>query len=354
MRVATDEEDALLRNISDLQTKIYNTENDIMIYESQIKGYKEQRRQMTTKFFTVLFILAFVLLISFGYLIHLFHNPSLTIALFLGSGGLGFFATGFLIYSILYFIKYFASTSRTEFWFNMAEKMMIDNITGMELANSTKLIQSRNEVKNDRDVLDTKMKEYLDLKDKNDKIFKKELEAGTKKAGFNFEAFNSYTEVNNDLIIFNKKRVDLNILNNRITNAEKDIQDMFEKEKNCQKSIRLFFIALLLLILATGGLFVLSLRLSDSIELWMIHIAIVIFILILGIAVIIGAVNFMVNLPYVSDSGFAKLVADKLGLDHTKADLNDLIEQMKRDDEQTIRLKEEIQTLKKKINEDKE
>ena len=48
MRVATKEEDFFLQEISKLQNANYILLNEIMLCESQIKGYKEQRRKETT------------------------------------------------------------------------------------------------------------------------------------------------------------------------------------------------------------------------------------------------------------------------------------------------------------------
>ena len=349
MRVATQEEDVILQKISTLQSGIFNTENEIMLCESQIKGYKEKRRQLTTKFFTVVIILAFILLISFGYLVHLKSDSQLTVALFLGSGGLGLFAIAYLIYSIVFFVRYFAQTSRSNFWLGISEKMQLDNVDSLELANKTRLSQFRSELKDYREQLEERMKTYLDLKDKNDKIFEEELKSGKRKADFNFDAFDSYTEVNNDYIKFNKLRVDLNKLRNKKQNEEEEIDKMVINEANCHKSIRLFFISMILLIGSTCGLFVMALFSGSNYELWMIHLGIIIFIIISGMAVITCAVNFIVKLPYISESGIAKMVADKLGLEYTKADLEILKDNIYKDDAEIIRIKDEIEAYKEKF-----
>ena len=68
MRVATQEEDILLNRISSLVNENYLTENEIMLSESQIKGYKEIRRQKTGKFLSVLITSAFLIILSVGFL----------------------------------------------------------------------------------------------------------------------------------------------------------------------------------------------------------------------------------------------------------------------------------------------
>ena len=135
MRAATEEEDNLLRKISRLESDIYNLENEVMLCESESRGLRELRRKYTVKFFTVIFVCSFLLIGSSGFLVHLGKNWRLTIALYLGSGGLGFFALGFLIYTIIYLVRYFAATSKTSFWSGVAEKIGVENIDNLENVN---------------------------------------------------------------------------------------------------------------------------------------------------------------------------------------------------------------------------
>ena len=64
MRVATEEEDRLLQKISFLESDIYNLENEVMLCESEAKGVRELRRRYTVKFFTVIVVCAFLIILS--------------------------------------------------------------------------------------------------------------------------------------------------------------------------------------------------------------------------------------------------------------------------------------------------
>ena len=97
MRVATEEEDILLQKISKLETSNYNLLNEIMLCESQIKGYKERRRQETVKFYTVVFVCVF-LLIALGAALIVGGLNKFTAAVLMSAGGFGIIVPVFVIY----------------------------------------------------------------------------------------------------------------------------------------------------------------------------------------------------------------------------------------------------------------
>ena len=343
MRVATEEEDRLLQKISFYETDIYNLENEVMLCESEAKGVREQRRRYTVKFFTVIFVCLFLIILSSGYLFHIKADWRLTLAIYLASGGLGFFALGFLVYTIIFLIRFFAATSKTQFWMNLAEKIGVDNLDILETSNQAKLSNLKQNISNNRKSLDENTAAYFELKEKNDKIFEEEIASGKRKPDFNFDAYNSYIEVTNEWIDFNKLKVEHLKLCNRKKVLEKDVEDMIFNEDKCKKSI-IWFSILLLLNIATIIVLMICSRFLEPELLPTFWGVVIIFYMITGIVVIINLINFITKLPYISDSNLALFVADKLGIDQTKKDLKDMLVEI---DEIAGKIKEVSEEIKK-------
>ena len=147
-------------------------------------------------------------------------------AIYLASGGLGFFALGFLIYTIVFLFKYIAVTSKSPSGAAWAEKFGVENLDIKENSNLVKLSNLKQNINNNRKSLDESTAAYFELKEKNDKIFDEEIASGKRKADFNFDAYNSYIEVTNEWIDFNKLKVEHLKLVNRKKVIEKDVEDM--------------------------------------------------------------------------------------------------------------------------------
>ena len=323
MRVATEEEDRLLQKISFLESDIYNLENEVMLCESEAKGVRELRRRYTVKFFTVIVVCAFLIILSSGYLINIKSDWRLTMAIYLGSGGLGFFALGFLVYTIIFLVRFFAATSKSAQGAAFAEKIGVEK------------------------------KAYFELKEKNDKIFEEEIASGKRKPDFNFDAYNTYVEVTNEWIDFNKLKVEHLRVSNRKKVLEKDVEDMIYNEDKCKKSIIWFSILFLLHVATIIVLFISSNYIEPELAPFL-AIIIVIFFMITGIVVIINLINFITKFPYISDSELALFVADKLGIEDTKKDLKDKLSEIDTCAEKIKELSERIKEYKEKFAKNRE
>ncbi len=354
MRVATEEEDILLQKISSLQGSIYNLENEVMLCESQERGYRERKRQLTVKFFTVIIVCAFLLILSSGYLVRLTADWRLTLALYLGSGGLGFFALGFLIYTIIVVIKHLASTGSSDFWITMAEKIGVDNIYSLSLSNTAKMNQDKRIIRKNNDELDETLNKYFVLKDKNDIQFEADVASGKIKAGFNFDPYNSFVDVTNDLITFNKLRVEHLQISNKKKNLEKDVEDMIQYESDCRKSILWFLLLLFVLIGTIIALIICAFFESNSGILYWIRFSIGLFTMVSGIVVIINFVNFLFKFPFLSKSQLALFLADKFGFEKTKKDRDDMLKQIEDYNKRLVEVNEEIEITKKILASQKE
>ena len=346
MRVATEEEDRLLQKISFLESDIYNLENEVMLCESEAKGVREQRRKYTVKFFTAIIVCAFLIILSSGYLINIKADWRLTMAIYLGSGGLGFFALGFLIYTIIFLVRFFAATSKSASGAAFAEKIGVENLDEKETVNLAKLSNLKKNIKDNRTSLDENTKAYFELKEKNDKIFDEEIASGKRKPDFNFDAYNNYIEVTNEWIDFNKLKVEHLRLSNRKKVLEKEVEGMIINEDKCKQSI-IWFLILVLLHVATIIVLLICSNFIEPELASVLRLVIVIFFMVTGIVVIINLVNFITKLPYISDSEFALFVADKLGIDQTKKDLKDMMAEI---DTSAVK----INDLSEKIKEYKE
>ena len=354
MRVATEEEDMLLSKISSLQGSIYNLENEVMLCESQEKGYRERKRQLTVKLFTVIIICFFLLILSSGFLVHFDSDWRLTLALYLGSGGLGFIALGFLIYTIIVIFKYIASTGSSDFWISMAEKIGVDNLYSLSLSNKTKKNQDKRIIVKNNDELEESLNQYFALKKKNDAQFEADVASGKIKAGFNFDPYNSFVDVTNDLIAFNKLRVEHLKVSNKKKNLEKDVEDMIQYESDCKKIILWFLLLLFVLIGTVIALIICAFLESNVGILYWIRMAIVLFSMISGIVVIINFVNFLFKFPFLSRSQFALFLAEKFGFDKTKRDRDDMLKQIEDCNKRLTELNEEIENTKKVLAAQKE
>ena len=354
MRVATEEEDILLQKISSLQGSIYNLENEVMLCESQERGYRERKRQLTVKFFTVIIVCAFLLILSSGYLVRMTVDWRLTLALYLGSGGLGFFALGFLIYTIIVVFKHLASTGSSDFWITMAEKIGVDNLYSLSLSNTAKMNQDKRIIRKNNDELDETLNKYFVLKDKNDIQFEADVASGKIKAGFNFDPYNSFVDVTNDLITFNKLRVEHLQISNKKKNLEKDVEDMIQYESDCRKSILWFLLLLFVLIGTIIALIICAFFESDSGILYWIRFSIGLFTMVSGIVVIINFVNFLFKFPFLSKSQFALFLADKFGFEKTKKDRDDMLKQIEDYNKRLVEVNEEIEITKKILASQKE
>ena len=351
MRVATEEEDRLLGKIISLVNENHIIENEIMLAESQVKGYKEIRRQKTTKFVTTVCICLFLLIVAAGYLFHITKDPKLTIALFLGSGGLGFFVVGFLIFTIVVSVRYFAACSKSEFWMGLSQSLGIDNIDTLEVANSSSIISNKKSLREKEAELEKLYSEYFVLKEKNDKQHEEDIATGKKKPDFNFDAYSSYVDVDNDWIRLNKLKAEVVRLTHDKKSLEEDLDNMARFHDACKASIVGFFILRLLMIVCLIGL-VIGLIFDRSGLSGVISFAIVVVLMIIGIVMIVNLVNLLFKFPYLSDSEFALFIAEKMGLDQTKKDFNDMKAKL---DGMHIKIREDnelIQELKKKKSEE--
>ncbi len=353
MRVATEEEDRLLQKISFLESDIYNLENEVMLCESEAKGVRELRRRYTVKFFTVIVVCAFLIILSSGYLINIKSDWRLTMAIYLGSGGLGFFALGFLVYTIIFLIRFFAATSKSSSGAALAEKIGVENLDEKETVNLAKLSNLKKNIKDNRSSLDENTKAYFELKEKNDKIFEEEIASGKRKPDFNFDAYNTYVEVTNEWIDFNKLKVEHLRVSNRKKVLEKDVEDMIYNEDKCKKSIIWFSILFLLHVATIIVLFISSNYIEPELAPFL-AIIIVIFFMITGIVVIINLINFITKFPYISDSELALFVADKLGIEDTKKDLKDKLSEIDTCAEKIKDLSERIKEYKEKFAKNRE
>ena len=353
MRVASEEEDRLLQKISFYETDIYNLENEVMLCESEAKGLREQRRKYTVNFFTVIFVCAFLIILSSGYLINIKGDWRLTSAVYLGSGGLGFFALGFLIYTIIFLVRFFAATSKASFWADLAEKIGVENLDSLETINLSKHSNFKQNINENRKSLDECTKAYFELKEKNDKQFDEDVASGKIKPGFNFDAYNSYIEVTNEWIDFNKLKVEHLKLSNRKKALEKDVEDMIYNEDKCRQSI-IWFSILLILNVATIFALMISAYFIETELLPVLSIVMVIFYMITGIVVIINLINFITKLPYISESELALFVADKLGIDDTKKNLKAIIAEIDETGKKIKEVSEEIQKYKEMFAKNRE
>ncbi len=349
MRVATEEEDVLLSRISNIVNENYIMENEIMLSESAIKGFSEIRRQQTTKFITVMVTSVFLILLTVAFFS--LGVSSLSMALYLGSGGLGFFTLIFLIYAAVFTIRYCAAVSKSMLWENIADKINVVNIPMEEKVNQTVMSQNKRQIKKNEDELEEKLAAYFKLKEENDKKFEEELASGKRKADFNFDAYNSYIEIDNDWIRFNKLRAEQNRISNKKKDIESDIEQMIIYESKCRESIY-WFIFLFVLIIGT----VIALGVASTFEfegymLLMIRFFMTLFMMIAGMVAIANLVNFIFKYPYLSQSPIADLVADKLGLINTKRDKNDLFKKREEIEKRVEEIKEELSELKKKQEE---
>ncbi len=323
MRVATQEEDELLRKISHVVDQNYILENDLIYHESQIKGLKELRRQSTVKFFVCLIISIILALVLMAFLVQLPKNPALTVSLLFASGGLGFFGPGFIIYTIIVGIRHFAKTSASDYWMRRSGKMHIDNLYFLEKNGKNSIRMIKKNLSDNSSNLEEWLASYFKLKEINDKQYEEDVAAGKRKPDFNFEAYNSFIDIDNDWINFNKLRVKDVRLKGRKTAIEKDLERMALFEEKCKESIRWF----ILLAFVIFGMAVLMLfaYIYDTGELKrMILLAASFFIAVGGIVLIINLINLIFKLPFLSDSKFASRIADKLGYEETKKDFNRL------------------------------
>ncbi len=346
MRVATEEEDVLLQKISSLQGSIYNLENDVMLCESQDRGYRERKRRSTVKFFTVIFVCIFLIFLSSGFLVNIKWDWRLTIALYLGSGGLGFIALGFLIYTIIVIFRHMAMTSSFDFWITMAEKIGVENLYSLSLSNTTQINQKKRIIRKNNEELEETLKKYLELKEKNDAQFEADVASGKIKAGFNFDPYNSFVDVTNDLITFNKLRVEHLQISNKKKNLEKDVEDMIQYESDCRKSILWFLLLLFVLIGTILALIICAFFESNSGILYWIRFSIGFFTMVSGIVVIINFVNFLFKFPFLSKSQFALFLADKFGFEKTKKDRDDMLKQIEDYNKRLVEVNEEIEITK--------
>ena len=350
MRVATEEEDVLLSRISNIVNENYIMENEIMLSESAIKGFSEVRRQQTTKFITVMVTSAFLVLSSIAFFS--LGVSSLSLALYLGSGGLGFFTLIFLIYATVFTFRYLAAVSKSMMWENIAVKINVVNIPMEEKVNQTVMSQNKRQIRKNEDELEEKLAAYFKLKEENDKKFEEEVASGKRRADFNFDAYNSYIEIDNDWIRFNKLRAEQNRINTKKKDIELDIEQMIAYEAKCRESIY-WFIFLFVLIVGT----IIALGVASTFEfepymLLIIRFFITLFMMIAGMVAIANLVNFIFKYPYLSKSPIACLVADKLGLTNTKKDRNDLFKKRDEIEKRIKEITEELSELKK-IQEEK-
>ena len=354
MRVATEEEDVLLQKISNLQREIYDLENELMLCESMEKGYKEKRRQLTVRFFSVNIVCAFLMIMSAGFLIRIGNDWRLTIALFLGSGGLGLFAAGFLIYTIIHNFRYWAQVSSSDTFIDIAHRSGIDNLYSLSIGNNTKINNHKSNIRKYNEELDEALKEYFALKEKNDKQFEADVASGKIKPGFNFDAYNSFVEVTNEMITLNKLRVEHLKVTNKRKNIEKDVENMIQYEDDCRKSIIWSMVLLFVLIGTIIAMVIFSIFEKDVIMYLMIRLAITALIMITGFVGIVNFVNFIFKFPFLSDSEMASFLADKFGFEKTKKDRDSMMIQIDSCNSRLKELNAEIEITKKILSDSKD
>lgn len=352
MRVATEEEDILLQNISNYEKEIYNLENEVMVCEAQVKGYREKRRQLRVKFICVFIVMIFFTVLSFGYLIHIRGNWRFTVAMFLGSGGLGIFAAIYYVYAFIFMIKFFAALSSSNFWAEVADKINVENIVNGETANKIRLSNIKRTIAKDREQLDIDSQKYFYLKAKEDKIFEEEIASGKRKIDFNFDAYNSYVEVTNEWITFNKLRVEQLKLSNRKKVLEKDVEDMVLYEEKCKKNL-IWTVILFIALLAIAAMFVVM-GYFETEYLDVIRGLIILTLIVAGTVAIVCFVNFVTKLPYLSGSGLACEIAEVLLIDKTKKDFNDMVKEIEACNTKIHEVADEINRMKEIMAKQKE
>ncbi|MCR4649056.1 MAG: hypothetical protein K5776_08260 [Lachnospiraceae bacterium] len=347
MRVATQEEDELLRKISHVVDQNYILENDLIYHESQTKGIKEQKRQSTVRVFVCLIISIILAVVLAAFLIHIPSDPALTVSLLFASGGLGFFGPGFIIYTIIVGIRHFAKTSSSDFWIKRSDKMHIENLYFLEKTRISNIRSIKKSLRDNNANLEEWLDSYFKLKEINDKKYDEDVAAGKRRPDFNFEAYNSYIDIDNDWINFNKLRVRDLRLKGRKNAIEKDLERMALFEEKCKESIRWF----ILLAFVIFGMAVLMLfaYIYDTGELrGMIMLAASFFIAVGGIVLIINLINLIFRLPFLSDSKFASGIAEKLGYEETKKDFNRLREEIAGIDKELIEVAASIKEYRDK------
>lgn len=350
MRVATKEEDAFLQEISKLQNTNYILLNEIMLSEGQIKGYKEQRRKETTKFITILCICIFLCLFTIV-CVKAGKSNMFTGAVFTAASGVAIVIPIFCIYTVIVSIRYYAKISSHELAFSLSKKLKVENIYQGEISNQSAIIKNKNEVESNKRKIEELTSQYNDLKNQNDEIFEKELKSGKRKADFNFEAYNNFIDISSERFNYYKKRVEYTSLLNKKKALEDNLEKMFENEEKCKKSVKLFFILLLMQILTIVILFFFIRFDTDKLTIYYASLFLILVVIASGITLVINLVNLVINLPFLIDTKFSAFIADKIGLDNTKRDRKNMIDELSNTDKGMQSVKEEMILLKKVIDE---
>lgn len=352
MRVATTEEDEYLQQISKLQNDNYILLNEIMLCESQIKGYKEQRRKETTKFVTdiciCIFLCLFAFICSIAGRLNMYAG-----AIALATCGVFIVVPFFIIYTIIVSIKYYAKISSHELAINLSKKFKVENIYTAEITNASSIIKYKNVIDENQRKINELSLEYDELKKKNDELFAEELKSGARKDDFNFEAYNNFIDISNEQIDYNKMRVELTSLTKKRKDLEDSLEKMMQNEEQCKKSVKLFLLLLIMLIV-TMLLLLLVIRFDSDVmtnyyAIIFLNLAIIASVIIMPI----NLVNAIVNLPYLSDSKIAILIADKIGLDNTKHERKGMMEVLSAVNNRIKVLEEEMINIKSLMDEKK-
>ncbi len=349
MRVATKEEDFFLQEISKLQNANYILLNEIMLCESQIKGYKEQRRKETTKFITDICICVFLCLFTF-ICIKAGGSNMYTGAIFTAACGVAIVIPVFCIYTVFVSIRYYAKISSHELALLLSRKLKVDNIYQGEISNQSTIIKYKNEIESNKSKLEEITSQYNDLKNQNDELFEKELKSGKRKADFNFEAYNNFIDISNERINYNKKRVEYTSSYNKKRTLEDNLEKMYENEEQCKKSVKLFSLLLFMLILTIFILFWVIRFNSDRIIVYYSSLFLVLIEIATGISLVINFVNLTINLPFLIDTKLSAFIADKIGLDNTKRDRKNMMEELSNTEKRLQSTEEEMMLLKKVID----
>ena len=354
LRTATEEEDNILHKISGLETENYNLENEYLLCKSQIKGYKEMRRKKTVSIYTICIIDGFLLLLTLGYLIYGFKSPSLALALYMGSGGLGFITAGFTAFTVVSLIRYIVSTGGSEGLADASKKMGLDNLPTLELTNKTKMINAKKQIEANKEYIDNQYKDYFELKEKNDKQYEEDVASGKIKPIINFEAYNAFVPIDNTRVNFSKAKARLRILEKERLSDSDDLDKLITWTDNNKSSVIWFVILWVLTLVCFIISVVVYVAEKEQDFAWVVQHLIILTFIMSVLMLVLLIVNFIACFPSFFDNGLADFISDKSGTDNVKKDIRLLMEKMNKDEEEIKNLKEEIENLRLQISDENE
>lgn len=348
MRTATEEEDRILHSISVLENENYNLENECILCNSQKKGYKEERRKLTVKFYTYFILWLAIILISLGYVVFGRNNSAMAIAFFLGSGIAGFLIFG-TIFTAVTFVKYVCATSSLDVFKSLAQKINVDNIASAEYQNNLTIIHARKTIDVNKEKIDESYHQYFKLKEENDIQYEKDIASGKIKPIINIDAYNSFMPVDNVYIEFNRARAMLALMEKERSTDSADLDKLVTNKDNNKKSIGLFIILWIISLFIFIGLLMVKIFEKDQYLNYIGGILAFIAFAFSFAILVICIINFVVSLSSIADNKLTQFISDKLGTNNMLHEINALIEKLKKTDEKILETKEKISNLKLEI-----